>query len=401
MADPFSAAGFDDDIAHIQGKLDGLRKTLENLEKHIMPRFRSSNAREVEDVDAKIVSCCNGIHKLRAILTKCQSSGPISNTVQGKAYRLIQKTFYPFKKTTLLELNASVTSLQENVHSSLLSLMLWVWARNLMSSLLKSRTRSVVNDQRENLSVLSSDSQARNEAFNDFRREFQNVASDLGAIRDRITMNQVTSASTIPIQARSLENLPRLQEGIERLPEILEKMFKNTFEDHWQKTSELLHSSQLTRFQRNVAMQDHVSGALLKYSNTKSQKSPFNAIEVTWDARTFAERFWWNQSNWECNLIIIIIDSRIWESRFISISPYLETSKMLLSTFNIPSKTILLECKCQFICFDPLWKLWSFQISWESEFMESKTYILRTPYSSSYHNIDSSKTRSRRLFDQF
>lgn len=149
MADPFSAAGtavgiislgiqvcqslssyydkwksFDDDIAHTQDKLDGLRKTLENLEKHIVPRFRSSNAREVEDVNQKIVSCCNGIHKLKAILTKCQSSAPTSNTVQEKAYRLLQKTFYPFKKTTLLELNASVTSLQENLHSSLLSLML-------------------------------------------------------------------------------------------------------------------------------------------------------------------------------------------------------------------------------------------------------------------------------------
>lgn len=150
-----------------------------------------------------------------------------------------------------------------------------------MSSLLKSRIRGVANEQRESLSVLSSNSEARNEVLNDFRRDFQNVALDVGAIRDIITMNQVTSSSTIPIQAKSLENLPRLQEGIERLPEILEKMFKDKFEDHWQKTSEMLHSSQLSRFQRNAAMQDHVSGVLFVYSNTKPQKGPSYASEVT------------------------------------------------------------------------------------------------------------------------
>lgn len=148
MGDPFSAAGtavgivslgvqvcqglisyydkwksFDDDIAQIQVKLNGLSMTLENLEKHIVPKFRSSNAREVEDVDQKILSCFTGIHKLKVILTKCQTSAP-ADIVHGKAYKLVRKTFYSFKKTTFQELNASVTSLQENLQTSLLSLML-------------------------------------------------------------------------------------------------------------------------------------------------------------------------------------------------------------------------------------------------------------------------------------
>lgn len=148
MGDPFSAAGtavgivslgiqvfqglisyydkwktFDDDIAQIQVKLDGLSKTLENLETHIIPKFKSSNAREVEDVDQKILSCSTGIRSLKAILTKCQSSAP-TNIVHRKAYKLLQTSFYSFKKTTFQELNASVTSLQENLQTSLLSLML-------------------------------------------------------------------------------------------------------------------------------------------------------------------------------------------------------------------------------------------------------------------------------------
>ena len=152
MGDPFSAAGtavgiislgiqvcqglvsyydkwksFDDDIAQIQDRLNGLKQTLENLERNIVPKFRSSNAREVEDVDKKILSCCSGIHKLRVILAQCQSSAPTSNTVHRKAYRLLQKTFYPFKRTTLLELSTILSNLQENLHTSMLSLMLYVW----------------------------------------------------------------------------------------------------------------------------------------------------------------------------------------------------------------------------------------------------------------------------------
>lgn len=149
MADPFSVAGtavgiislgvqvcqslisyydkwksFDDDIVQIQDKLNGLKQTLEILERQIVPKFKSSNAREIEDVDKKILSCCNGIDKLRVILTQCQSSAAASNIVQREASRFFQKTLYPFKKTTLLELNRSVSSLQENLHTSLLLLML-------------------------------------------------------------------------------------------------------------------------------------------------------------------------------------------------------------------------------------------------------------------------------------
>lgn len=147
MGDPFSAAGtavgivslgiqvcqglvsyydkwksFDDDIAQLRTKLDGLSQTLKHLDKHIVPNFKHFNAEEVEDVEKKIQSCCGGIRKLEAILAKCQSSAP-ANTVQGKAYKLYQKTFYPLKKTTLQELN-NVTGLQDNLHSSLYSLML-------------------------------------------------------------------------------------------------------------------------------------------------------------------------------------------------------------------------------------------------------------------------------------
>ena len=150
--------------------------------------------------------------------------------------------------------------------------------------MLKSKIRGVTIDQRESLSVLSSSSLVRNEELNDFRREFQSIALDVGVIRDRMMVDQVTSSSNNLISKRNLENLPKLREGIEKLPEIFEKLLQIKFEDHWEKTSELLQSSQLSAYQRNIAMQDHVSTPLYRMCNANPPKGSYNASEVNADA---------------------------------------------------------------------------------------------------------------------
>lgn len=132
----------------------------------------------------------------------------------------------------------------------------------LSFSLLKSKFRRVSNDQRESLSVLTSNSLASNKEIHDFRRGFQNIALDVGAIRDTMIVNQATSSSISSIQKRNFESLPRLQEGVEKLPETFEKLLQKKFEDHWRKTSELLQTLQLSADQRNMPMQDHVSMAI-------------------------------------------------------------------------------------------------------------------------------------------
>ena len=143
MADPVSASGFaigavslgiqvcqglvryyvdwksyDADIDRILGKLRGLEETLENLKNRIM-NFRGRTAKEVDDVNKKILSCGDSIHRLQVVLNKCCSS-PSANSV----HKLFQKSLYPFKKSTLQELHASVKDLQENLDTSLLSLLL-------------------------------------------------------------------------------------------------------------------------------------------------------------------------------------------------------------------------------------------------------------------------------------
>lgn len=131
---------------------------------------------------------------------------------------------------------------------------------------------------------MSSNSLARDEELNVFRRQFQSIASDVGVIRDIMTVDQVTSSSINLSSERNLENLPKLQEGIEKLPEILAELLQIKFEDHWQKTSELLQTSRLSAGQRNMAMQDHVSAALLRIRNANPPKGPWNTSEANSDA---------------------------------------------------------------------------------------------------------------------
>ena len=109
---------FDDDIDRIMNKLRGLEETLENL-KNGITRFQSANAKEVEDVNKKILSCDDGIYRLQAVLDKCRAS-PSTNSV----HKFVLKTLYPFKKTTLYELDASVRDLQGNLDTGLLSLLM-------------------------------------------------------------------------------------------------------------------------------------------------------------------------------------------------------------------------------------------------------------------------------------
>lgn len=106
----------DDDIDRIISKLRELEKTLENL-KNGITKFHNANAKEVEDVNKKILSCDDGIHKLQKILQKCRSS---SNSVQ----KIVKKIQYPFRKATLHDLDVSVKDLQENLNTGLLSLLM-------------------------------------------------------------------------------------------------------------------------------------------------------------------------------------------------------------------------------------------------------------------------------------
>lgn len=112
----------DDDIAHLHASIDGLRITLENL-KNILPKFKNSNATIVADVEKKILLSINGIRKMEEVLNKCYSSVS-ANIAQQRGYRLVQKTFYPFKKATLQELNSYVTNLEHGLKTSLHSLTL-------------------------------------------------------------------------------------------------------------------------------------------------------------------------------------------------------------------------------------------------------------------------------------
>ncbi|MCJ1262511.1 hypothetical protein MMC22_002381 [Lobaria immixta] len=103
----------DADVAHAYDKINGLRNILERLEL-VVPRLDFSNGKIVQDVNSSIVSCTNGIEKLREMLGKCDSYAS-----QGFILKHAQKALYPFKKEILQSLKATVTDLQDNLSSSL------------------------------------------------------------------------------------------------------------------------------------------------------------------------------------------------------------------------------------------------------------------------------------------
>lgn len=103
----------DADVAHAYDKINGLRNTLERLEL-VLPGLKFSNGKIVQDVNSSIVSCTNGIEKLREMLGKCDSS-----VSQGFILKHAHKALYPFKKEILQSLKATVTDLQDNLSSSL------------------------------------------------------------------------------------------------------------------------------------------------------------------------------------------------------------------------------------------------------------------------------------------
>lgn len=84
--------------------------------------------------------------------------------------------------------------------------------------------------------------QAGEEQLKHVRRGIENTSMDVRAIRNgiatiqqqtndlQITNNHVSSA----LETR-LEDLPKLKNTIDMLPELLEKLLKIEFEEHWQK----------------------------------------------------------------------------------------------------------------------------------------------------------------------
>lgn len=126
----------------------------------------------------------------------------------------------------------------------------------------------MADDHRESLSALKSISQARED---DFRREIETTALGFADIRNRITTIQrqtddlqVTNRYLNSTLEAKLKDMPKLKEGIEMLPQLLEQELRINFERHWQKTCDMLLNSQLDETRRNTTMQDHVSRAVFQ-----------------------------------------------------------------------------------------------------------------------------------------
>lgn len=83
------------DNAQAYDKIDGLRSTLALLQSSL-PQLDPSIAVTAENVKKRILSCSQGVQKLREILVEC-SQHVVPETYNEKIQKCALKALYPFK----------------------------------------------------------------------------------------------------------------------------------------------------------------------------------------------------------------------------------------------------------------------------------------------------------------
>ena len=127
--------------------------------------------------------------------------------------------------------------------------------------MLKPYSRGVADDHGESLSLLKSIAQTQDEDLKEFSHEFHSTAVDIREIGEKITaiQGQTEQLQVMSTLETRLEELPKLNESIKMLPELLGNCVKMNFEDQFQKWYDLMINSQLNGYQRNAAMHNNVS----------------------------------------------------------------------------------------------------------------------------------------------
>lgn len=141
MSDPFSAASgavgiislglqvsqglitycsqfkaFDEDVAHISRKAEGLRGVLQVLEKQLR-KSESENAPVPAQVRSAVVACEDGLQKLQQMIKKYGNTEP-GEKLEDKVRILKKRVLFPFRCDTLFGLRATLDGLQANLDSA-------------------------------------------------------------------------------------------------------------------------------------------------------------------------------------------------------------------------------------------------------------------------------------------
>lgn len=115
---------FDEDIANIRRKSEGLQDLLLALEGPLR-RAEAGDGNVSAQVRGRVLDCEGGLRSLADAMQK-YGSFPAPTNLEDKLRLLGKKTVYPFKKSTLRELTTTLESLQANIQLAVTCLTLYV-----------------------------------------------------------------------------------------------------------------------------------------------------------------------------------------------------------------------------------------------------------------------------------
>ena len=108
----------------VYGKLDGLKTTLVTLQESL-ERLAPTSASAVENTRRKILSCQTGFQVIEQTWKDCQRSSS-SDGIRQKVQNVRRRIAFPFKKSTLQDLDALMTDLQLNLDTAILTLAMYL-----------------------------------------------------------------------------------------------------------------------------------------------------------------------------------------------------------------------------------------------------------------------------------
>lgn len=111
---------YDDTVGSLCRKVESLRSTLEICEEALQKPGLTTSKASV-NVTKSIDACKDSLCSLQTTLESCKKV-PKPQGLKASIHNYGQQTLYPFKKPYILRLQSTVTNLQDNVHTALLTL---------------------------------------------------------------------------------------------------------------------------------------------------------------------------------------------------------------------------------------------------------------------------------------
>lgn len=286
---------YDDDIGSLCRKVEDLRSTLEICAEILQtPGLITSKASA--NVVKNMGACKDGLNSLQKTLGSCKNV-PGTQGLKGNTYKYGQRILYPFKKSNVLQLQSTVSELQENFHTALLALQTegLLDQKSILAVINANSIRSVkqgkhIHDGIERIerSVLGTYS-----ALPDIWRQGEVSSSNLQALRDDV---QSIHSDIGKYHASSMESFASLTTNLGRTSSTVESIILARLDDiarqnldlrnSWDQFSELGHIrvATLERDVKSIQLGLLQKPSLFKsvYDQAKSREPDDMATKLTY-----------------------------------------------------------------------------------------------------------------------